>query len=136
VEQQSSVVVHDGLAVAPAETAGHHCLFVAALGDLACLEDLDLAAAEPPWCRIWLRQLQKVLESARRVGVVREVCAEGRKDVRNYEEIFRRGRECSQIEPVQLCEKFPRYGRTINRTIREGSCNPQLPPLLQLTKAV
>lgn len=62
----------------------------------------------------------------RDVGVAREVCAEGREDARSLEEIFWRGRKCSQIEPVQSCEKIPRYGRTINRTIREGRGNPQL----------
>jgi hypothetical protein len=73
VEQQSSVVVHDGIAGEPAETADHHCFFVTALGGLACLEDLDLAAAELPWCRIWLRQFEKMLESARCVEGVRQV---------------------------------------------------------------
>lgn len=46
------MVVHDGLTEEPAETTDHHCLFVAGLGDLACLEGLDLAAEELPWCRI------------------------------------------------------------------------------------
>jgi hypothetical protein len=63
---------------------------------------------------------------ARSVGVVREVCAEGREDARSYEEMFWCARKCSQIESVQFCESSSRYGRTINRTGRDGSCNPQL----------
>ena len=52
MKQQSYMVVHNGSAGEPAETADHHCFFVAALGDLACLEDLDLASVELPWCQI------------------------------------------------------------------------------------
>lgn len=51
MRQQSYMVVHNGSAGEPAETADHHCFFVAVLEDLACLEDLDLAAAELPWFR-------------------------------------------------------------------------------------
>ena len=126
MKQQSYMVVHNGSAGEPAETADHHCFFVAVLEGLACLEDLDLAVADLPLCRIWLRQFQKMIESARGVGVAREVCAEGRQDARSYEEMFWCARKCSQIESVQFCESSSRYGRTINRTVRNGSCNPHL----------
>jgi hypothetical protein len=59
VKQQSYMVVHNGSAGEPAETADHHCFFVAVLEDLACLEDLDLAAAELPLCRNWPRQFNR-----------------------------------------------------------------------------